>query len=423
MRFLVRIRLALAAPLFVLAFSACLSTTASARDLAPIKVGLSRVMGGAKSLAISSNAAMLISDAEHDKVIEHSDEDAVYRLTAVSSGIELTRLKGADEETVGSYPYPVSFMCVDSHNLKIAKIGSGGLANSVWHRYRGVLTVRKRPDGLLSTVNTVGLEEYIYGVVGPELGGTSPTEALKAQAIASRTFAVKNLGRFGDIGFDVDDSTRTQQYNGADDETPAVISAVDATRGKVLTYNGALIDAYYSTDCGGITACDTTGDHPYLQAVAESPGDGQPDYGANSQYHDWDCRFTQQQLVSLLNKDNRTRISKFVSLSVDSFDASGRIKSATVADDNGTMKSVTGPQLREILGYDTLKSTKVTLTVKSNGDYVFHGNGWGHGLGMSQVGAIAMASDPYNKSCEDILAHYYVGAKINDIADVKLAKE
>jgi stage II sporulation protein D len=396
---------------------------ASPPDLPPLKVGLSRAVGGSKSVAVTSESAVLIQDALHDKLIQRAPENAVYRLDAVDGGIQLTRLRGSDEDVVGRFPFPVSFMCVDSQGLKVAKVGAGGLANSVWHRYRGILTVHTRSDGLLSVVNTVDVEGYLYGVVGSELGSTAPTEALKAQAIASRTFALKNRGRFADDGFDVDDSTRSQQYNGVDDETAATIAAVDATQGKVLTYSGGLIDAYFSTDCGGITACDTTGNDPYLQAVAESPGDGQPDYGANSPYRDWDCRFTQQQLVSLLNKDNRTKVTKFVSLSVDSYDASGRIKTATVSDDDGTMKSVTGPQLREILGSDTLKSTKVTLTVKSNGDYLFHGNGWGHGLGMSQVGAIAMASDPYNKTCEDILAHYYVGAKVSDIGDVKLPNE
>jgi stage II sporulation protein D len=250
------------------------------------------------------------------------------------------------------------------------------------------------------------------------MGGNAPSDALKAQAIASRTYALGNLGRFEADGFDVDDSTRSQQYQGMDGETPATIEAVDDTRGKVLVYQGKLIDAYFSQDCGGVTAIDESGEHPYFQAVVDSPGDGQPEYAAISAYHDWDCRFSQDELTKLLDKDPRTRVANFTSLTLDSLDASGRIKTATVSDNDGTMKTVSGPELRQILGYDTLKSTRVSLTVKSNGDYVFHGHGWGHGFGMSQVGATAMAGPPYNKSYVDILTHYYVGTRIVDYSDI-----
>ena len=79
---------------------------------------------------------------------------------------------------------------------------------------------------------------------------------------------------------------------------------------------------------------------------------------------------------------------------------------------DGTTKTVTGPQLRRILGYDVLRSTLVTMTVLPDGNYQFQGRGWGHGLGMSQEGAVAMASPPYRKTCTDILRHYYVGTTL-----------
>ena len=387
---------------------------AMAKDLPPIRVGLSRALGGANALAVSSEAAMLISQGDNGKLIVRGGEGSTYRVVPCTSGLQLDALDGKDWQTVGRFPYPIVFACVDTNGLKIGKLGSGGLSTSTLHRYRGTISIRKRPDGLLSTVNTVDVEDYVYGVVAREMGGEAPTEALKAQAVASRTYVLGNRGRFASDGFDVDDSTRSQQYDGVDGETPATIAAVDDTRGKVLTYQGKLIEAEFSSDCGGVTAVDDSGEHPYFQAVVDSPGDGQPDYAATSSYHDWDCHFTEHDLVALLNKDPRTRVANFTSLSLDSMDASGRIKAATVSDNNGTMKTVTGPELRQILGYDTLRSTRVSLTVKANGDYVFHGHGWGHGFGMSQAGAAAMAAPPYNKSYVDILAHYYVGARIMD---------
>jgi stage II sporulation protein D len=399
-----------------------------AKDLPLLKVGLSRALGGDNTLIISNQAAMLITQASNGKLVLRTGDNGVYRLTSCSTGIELTRLNGNDEDTVGCFPYPLSFASVDdsqagapsgnTRGLSITKVGSGGQANSVPHRYRGALTIRKRPDGLLSVIDVVNVEDYLYGVIGPEMGSSAPPEALKAQAVAARTYALRNRGRFADEGFDIDDSTRSQQYEGVDAETASTITAVDATRGQVLTFDGKLIDAYYSTDCGGITAVDSTGDHPYFKAVAESPGDGRPDYDATSNYRDWDCNFAQSDLVKLLDKDARTRVSTFACLTLDALDESGRIKTATVSDVDGTMKTVTGPELRQILGYDTLKSTRVTLTVKSDGEYVFHGHGWGHGFGMSQDGAIGMASAPYNKTYTDILAHYYVGTKLVDDSDV-----
>jgi len=391
----------------------------AAKDLPPLRVGLSRAMGGGTSLAVSGDAAMLISQGDNGKLIVRTGEGATYRTITCPTGIELDALDGKEWQTVGRFPYSLVFSSADTRALRIAKIGSGGLLNSTFRRYRGTLTIRKRPDSILSVVNTVDIEAYVYGVVAPEMGADAPPEALKAQAIASRTYALRNRGRFAADGFDVDDSTRSQQYDGVEGEKPGTVAAVDDTRGKVLTYDGKLIEAEFSNDCGGVTAVDSSGEHPYFQAVAETPGDGQAEYAALSKNHDWDCHFSQDELTALLRKDPRTHVTNFTSLSIDALDASGRIKTATVSDNDGTMKTVTGPELREILGYDTLRSTRVSLTVRSNGDYVFHGHGWGHGFGMSQVGAAAMAGAPYNKSYVDILMHYYVGTRIVDDGDLR----
>ena len=175
---------------------------------------------------------------------------------------------------------------------------------------------------------------------------------------------------------------------------------------------GQLIDAPYSTDSGGMTACDTNGDCPYLQAVRDAdPGDGQ-EYACTGKYHTWTQTFTPAQMAELLARDPRTSVTQFLSLTLDGLDASGRITTATVAGADGTLKTVTGPQLRQILGYDALRSTRVTLTRTPTGDYQFDGKGWGHGLGMSQDGAVAMAGPPYRKTYLQILKHYYIGVQI-----------
>ena len=143
---------------------------------------------------------------------------------------------------------------------------------------------------------------------------------------------------------------------------------------------------------------------------------------ATGRYHTWTQTWTPAQLAQMLARDPRTRVAQFVSLTLDGLDPSGRITTATVAGADGTMRTVTGPQLRQILGYDSLRSTRVTLTRTPAGDYRFDGKGWGHGLGMSQDGAVAMAGPPYRKTYLEILKHYYVGAKIASDALVRPAQ-
>ena len=132
------------------------------------------------------------------------------------------------------------------------------------------------------------------------------------------------------------------------------------------------------------------------------------------------CTFSGAQIDVLLGKDTRTNVGKVKALSLDGVDASGRITTATIKGADGKAKTVTGPQLRQILGYDQLRSTLVSMKMLKDGSYEFRGRGWGHGMGMSQLGAVAMASAPYKKSYKDILLHYYVGVQIVPLSTVNL---
>lgn len=135
--------------------------------------------------------------------------------------------------------------------------------------YRGRLEVFANPRGLLTVVNVVGLEEYVRGVVPNELspGGYPAIEALKAQAVAARTYAYKNRGNFAAQGFDLLPTTRSQVYGGLSTEQPLASRAVEETRGIIATYRGEPINALYTSTCGGRTedAENIFGSHvPYL---------------------------------------------------------------------------------------------------------------------------------------------------------------
>ena len=121
--------------------------------------------------------------------------------------------------------------------------------------YRGRLEVFANTKGTLTVVNVVSLEDYVRGVVPNELspGGWPELEALKAQAVAARTYAVSNLGRFAAQGYDLTPDTRSQVYGGRSTEHPLSDRAVHETRGRILTYKGAPVNALYTSTCGGRT--------------------------------------------------------------------------------------------------------------------------------------------------------------------------
>ncbi len=383
-------------------------------SLGALRIGLDHSFRHSTILLLSCERPFSLTDAQTHRALAHGAGNGIYKVTLASKGLALAGVEGLKDAAISDGSAALVAMPGQGGFVKIARMDNSppGTRGIPWHRYRGFLTVRREPDGTLRVVNTVPLEPYLYGVLPAEIGTRVPMEAMKAQAVAARTYALKNRGKCAGDGFDLDDTTRCEGYEGVDGETAASNAAVDSTRGQVLTYQGQMIDAPYSTDSGGVTACDTSGDCPYLQAVRDGDAADGRDYAATGRFHTWTQTWTPAQLASALARDPRAKVAGFISLTVDGLDASGRITTVTVAGADGTMRAVTGPQLRQILGYDVLRSTRVTLTRTPEGNYQFDGKGWGHGLGMSQDGAVAMAGPPYRKTYQEILKHYYVGVQI-----------
>lgn len=394
---------------------------AEAHSPMPLRIGLDHDYRHATLLLLSCDKTFTLSDALSGRVVARGEGSAVYKVSIGTDGMTLVRPGAAKDVPVLEGSQALTIQAGAGDFVKIMRLdGRSRTAKGMpWHRYRGFLTIRRDPDNTLRVINTVPLEPYLYGVLPAEIGTKVPLEALKAQAVAARTYALRNRGKCSKDGFDLDDTTHCEGYEGVNGEAALSNAAVDATRGQVLTYEGRLIDAPFSTDSGGMTACDTNGDCPYLQAVRDAdPSDGR-DYAASGKYHVWTQTFTSAQVAQLLARDARTRVSQFESLTLDGQDASGRITTATVAGADGTLKTVNGSLLRQILGYDVLRSTRVTLTRTLDGGYRFDGRGWGHGLGMSQDGAVAMAGPPYGKNYVQILKHYYVGVEIAPVGKIR----
>jgi stage II sporulation protein D len=379
-----------------------------------ISIGLLRTFGQATHVLLSSDRAITLKEAASGRTIDQCAPGTVLEAVGGDEGMVLSRMPIDRTNPCEVYTEAVVMEPDGAGIVQAARIDSlADRAHPRWRRYRGSLTVQPNDDGVIRLIDTVALEEYLYSVVPPEIGADAPTEALKAQAVAARTYALRNRGKLAALGFDLDDTTRCQSYSGLDGEAAASSAAVDATRGEILTFNGVPIDSPYSTDCGGVTAVDRSGAEPYLQAVRDAPeGTQGPDYCSDSRRHTWTLELSSTEMERLLQRDSRTRVAGFGGLGIDGWDASGRIMTASVTGKDGGKKTVTGPQLREILGVDKLRSTRITVSRTASGGFVFKGSGWGHGFGMCQVGAITMAGPRYKKTYREILAHYYVGTEI-----------
>lgn len=272
-------------------------------------------------------------------------------------------------------------------------------------RYRGALELRHRGAGL-TAVNIVPVDDYLLSVVPEEMPTDWPAEALKAQSIAARSFALKSRGRHAAEGYDLCTTTHCQLYKGIASEKTASTAAVRATRGEVLTYGGQPIEALFHTDSGGMTESseDVWGSRvPYLRAVRDTLLGTMP----------WTKTVSKADLEKKLaakgHNIGRLRAIELSPLAVGRAakdrTASGRVKAMTVTGTKGSV-TLSGIAWRSLLG---LKSTLFSAKLTKD-SVTFTGFGAGHGLGISQWGAERLAGT--GKSYADILHHYYTGVTL-----------
>lgn len=291
--------------------------------------------------------------------------------------------------------------------LTIRPSGAGELALD-GRRYRGALKLRHKGGGL-TAVNVVPVDGYLLSVVPEEMPVDWPAEAIKAQSVAARSFALASRGRHASEGYDLCTTTHCQLYTGTAAEKSASNAAIKATRGEVLTYGGKPIEALFHTDSGGMTENSEAvwGSHvPYLRAAKDTPAKTMP----------WTKTISRADLERKLAAKGHD-IGKVRSLvlsplaigrSAKDRTASGRVKTMTVKGTKGTA-TLSGTTWRSLLG---LKST--LFDAKLTKDAVtFTGYGSGHGLGISQWGAERMAAK--GASYAEILYHYYTGTKLQQL--------
>ncbi|PIV82006.1 hypothetical protein COW53_01210 [bacterium CG17_big_fil_post_rev_8_21_14_2_50_64_8] len=319
--------------------------------------------------------------------------------------------------------------------------------------WRGDFLVMPTPGGAgLTLVNNVDLESYLLGVVPWEIGrhGTDALAALEAQAVAARTYTVGHLGERADHGFDLFADVMDQVYKGATEEDPLCNQAVRSTRGLVLEADGELVQAYYSACCGGVSSrIEQVWPRParsYLLNRPDGPGSGKPAFCAGYGKLLWEQSWSRDQLSAILQRTlpdyyreygagtrgrwvgaifhprhagaDPLRPGDLLNLEILRRTPSGRVADLALTTTAGTYH-VRGDRTRWVLappaGSGTiLRSAMFELKLDRSGEDLQQvtamGRGYGHGIGMCQVGALARARAGQDFTA--ILAHYYPGAKL-----------
>ncbi|MBL8988889.1 MAG: SpoIID/LytB domain-containing protein [Gemmatimonadetes bacterium] len=293
--------------------------------------------------------------------------------------------------------------------------------------YRGELLLTPATGGILA-VNVLTLEGYVAGVVNAEMGRRPPadSQAVFAQAVISRTVAVRSIGRYRVRGYDLVSTVSDQAYGGVVSETEAGWAAVRATRGEVLTYNGAVIEAFFHSTCGGRTEAveEVFSGAPqvYLRSVSDRDPAGTA-YCAISPRFRWREEWAGEDLVRVLRanagiaKLSGDQIPVPGDLQVGARSPTGRVAELLVTG-GGRVVPLGGQQVvRQVLrGADGgwLRSTAFSVQATRSGGrivrLVAEGGGNGHGVGMCQWGAVGRARAGF--SYPDILSAYFPGTEI-----------
>lgn len=275
-------------------------------------------------------------------------------------------------------------------------------------KYRGAIRVHVLSGNELLVVNELDIEDYLAGLINSEISSNWPNEAVKAQAVAARTYALYQLSgttRYKPSAlYDLESTVADQVYHGAHREDLRAYRGVRATTGQVLTREGVVFPSFYHSTCGGYTE---KAQNVWVGMKGQSSGVDR--FCRRSPYSAWFLRMPRDEFLTILTRAGVIGEDKLVvRISIEPFPDSPRVDRLILATD-GEPIAIKATELRRIIGYNRLKST--WFNVGFEGDQVvFAGRGFGHGVGLCQWGAKGMAEAGY--SYKEILKHYYPDAEI-----------
>ncbi len=340
-----------------------------------------------------AQASVLLRIAIENQVSQVKVGSSTRAIVRDSSGRTLGELAGMTAYMANSSGSGVALHNWQANQIYIQPAGDGYVfIGDRW--YRGAISL-VRTDSGLTAVNNVNLEHYLYSVIGAEMSSNWPLEALKAQAVAARSYALYQRERGGNPTYDLGDTQGWQVYKGLESEATSTYAAVDATAGQVMVYNGKIIEAFFHSSSGGHTENVEevwTEARPYLRGV--------PDYDRGAPVYEWSTSVSVSQLSNLISG-----VGNIVSMQPEKTTKTGRVITMRAIGDSG-QRAIDGEQIQRLLG---LKSTRFSIQ-KANGVFQVYGKGFGHGVGMSQWGAHNLALSGANY--QQMLYHYYQNASL-----------
>lgn len=274
-------------------------------------------------------------------------------------------------------------------------------------RYRGTIEVIPQDKGLL-VIDDLPLEDYLVGLINCEISSLWPIEAVKAQAVVARTYAIYQKRARSSALYHLESSVLDQVYDGCEIEDTRAARGVRETAGEVLTYGGQPIQAFYHSNCGGRTevAENVWGFRlPYLRSVDCA-------YCTVNPSARWEQTLPLKKLESLL-KTGGVAVPGLREIREGKRNESGRLTDLLLVSSRGPTV-VTTVTFRKLVGYTVIKSTNFQVKVTED-NAIFTGAGYGHGVGLCQWGAKQRASDGF--TCREILNYYYPGALLSQLSD------
>ncbi len=256
-------------------------------------------------------------------------------------------------------------------------------------------------------IEEVSLEKYLYGVLVGEVSQKWPLETLKAQAVASRTFAIYSMQKSQGRDFDIENGDMSQVYVGVPSSIePDLEKAIASTTGVIMRYQGQPIAAYYHSTCGGMTedaANVWSQDIPYLRGVPCG-------FCRDSKHYWWSASINKERMSGILTK-NHLISGALQGMRIADRTVSGRVNNLEAFTDKGLIR-IKSSSFRLAVGSSVIRSTNFDLF--DRGDTIkFEGKGWGHGVGLCQSGAYGMGVAGWNYA--QILQHYYTGIEISRV--------
>lgn len=409
------------------------ATVSASEYRSEVSVGLIYGDTGKESVNVSSTTDMIIYNAQTGDILYTAQPGEEVAVVMGSTGFaSFDKFDGSGIPKISAQPQ------------------NGGTISCNGKKYRGYIYIERRPSGELLVINYVGTDDYVSSVLGKEMSYTWPMEALKAQAVCARNFVLCSGSKHKEYGFDVCTTTHCQVYGGVESEHENTRKATEETKGVLARYKGEVVALYFFATSGGQTEdVENVWGSPYgyLKSV---PDTYEVPNKANK--YSWTMTLTKEEIEKKLLA-NGINIGYLKNITVDKVSSSGRItlmtfhgtdgkysaklakgrtilgtysQKFTVIPDSALFIVTTGGNaegklyacsadgVEEVDSYTVLTGNgeKKNINLNSQGasKYTFDGNGYGHGVGMSQWGARGMAENGF--TYEQILKHYFTDIEL-----------